>query len=119
MPEIAPEAFQDIAALTQLSYVITRLAELGKSGDGDEVDVNSAFICELKKSRLSDPDTRDRVIEEIIQSIKNKSSIMTGEPVKPKPRRISTQKRSATQKAAPPTKKKKGFFATIRSWFSK
>ena len=119
MPEKAPETCQDIAALTQLSYFITRLAELGKSGDGDDVDVNSAFICDLKKSRLSDPSIRDQVIEEIIQSIKSKSSIISGEPVKQKPRRINTTQRSPQPKTAPPLKKKKGIFATILSWFSR
>lgn len=119
MPEKAPETFRDIAALTQLSYMVTRQAGLGKSGDGDEVDLNAAFICNHKASRLSDAKTRDQVIEEVIRSIKEKSSIMTGEKVVHKPRRINNPVRSAAQKKAPPEKKKKGFFATIRSWFSR
>jgi len=122
MPESAPDQYRDIAGLTQLAYYITAASKIGTSGDGDLIDLSSLYIFQQSNLQISKKEIREKLIQEILQSLEKKSESMSGVSSTPQsqPEMGDAYENEISAKASSlaPKTNKKGLFTRIRSLFS-
>jgi len=122
MPESAPDQYTEIAGLTQLAYYIAAASKIGTSGDGNLIDLSSLYIFQQSNLQISKKQTREKLVQEILNSLEKKSESMTGLSSTPRsqPEVGDTDEHKTSAKAGSQTAKtnKNGLFAKIRSLFS-
>lgn len=77
-PQSSPEPFRKLAGLTQFAYCIVGLSGIGGNGDGLPMDIEDTWIFKQSGLELNEPNTRNAVIHEIIESIAKKSESIAG-----------------------------------------
>ncbi|MCK5682553.1 HDOD domain-containing protein, partial [bacterium] len=121
MPESAPDEYKEIAGLTQLAYCISGMSEIGNSGDGLLIDLPSTYISQQSNLQLSKERVQEKLVDEILESLKEKSESVTG--VSSESQAKATKEGEVKIKQNPiktttvTKQKKKGLFSTIKSWF--
>ena len=110
-PASAPDRYKEIAGLTQLAYCIAARSEIGSSGDGILMDLSSTYIFQQSGLQISNNETREKLIHEILESLHEKSESVTGVPSSVQSQRH--KKRDDENRSSD----KKGIFARIKSLF--
>lgn len=77
-PDDAPEEYRQIAGLTQLAYCISAMSGIGTSGDGSLMDLSSTYICQQPDLEISKENVREKILQEIVTSLEEKSESVTG-----------------------------------------
>lgn len=77
-PGDAEEEYREIAALTQLAYYIATTSGIGNNGDEFSFNVNETFLAQKSDSPFSEPEIRDRVVNDIQQTLQKKATAVTG-----------------------------------------
>jgi len=127
-PGEADPRYQEIAALTQLAYLIANQSGIGYSGSPCENDPSQAWIVAQGSGPLSNRATLDPLVAEIADTLKKKSALMAAvgssdEAVAPKeapPSAAGRQEKRPIEApaATPPARKeKKGFWARLLDVF--
>jgi hypothetical protein len=75
-PETAASQYTEIAALTQLAYFIANQSGIGMSGSAIENDTSKSWIVKEGSSPLAEEATREKVIEEIMSTLRKKSGVI-------------------------------------------
>lgn len=78
VPEEAPPPYKEIAGLTQLAHGIAALSGIGTSGDGSVMDLSAAYMCRQSHLPISKPEIREKIIQEILNALEEKSESVTG-----------------------------------------
>ncbi len=123
-PWAAPEEYRELAALTHFSYCIASFSKIGTTGDGVILDPDSAWLVDWAQSPLSKKGLRDKVVNEIIDNLNEKSESITGVPPVEKTSQTDSPKNSFKKKNRNSTKRKplpperKGLWDWIKSIFS-
>jgi len=117
-PELAPKQYQEIAGLTQLASRIASASQIGNSGDGPVQEIDTAWIIKSDASPISKAELRERIVEEILLMIHQKSDTITGVSVT----ETDEKKKPEHTKPNPQSIKKtkdgsKGFWKKILSLF--
>ncbi len=122
-PGSAPEEYQEIAGYTQFAYRIAALSQIGHSGDGISLGLESTWISEQAACPLSKKELQEDIVQEILISLGKKSESIAGvsssrknPPSEPKPD-IDKQRQLSTSNNAGGKSKKNGFFGWIKSIF--
>ncbi len=124
-PESAPEAYREIAGLTQFAYFIAGISEIGNSGDGILMDIRSVWICKQPGLKFNEAETQQFLVQEIMLTLEEKSESTTGVAPKRDCLWEHAEKNHAGKAARGnstfvnhrPRQEKKGFFARIFGFF--
>ncbi|MCP3944892.1 MAG: HDOD domain-containing protein [Desulfobacteraceae bacterium] len=122
MPELAPPEHVIIAGLTQFAYVIAGQSELGCNGDGIKMDLPSTYLGQLPKLKFSKPEVQEKLVQEILNSLKNKAESVISIPPKPQVQRRESKKTYAlpsTKTSNQNKKLKKGVLGWVKSLWNK
>jgi len=122
MPESAPAQYQEIAGLTQLAYSIASKSEIGSSGDGSIEEPTSTYICQQPNLQLHKKDTQEKLIQEILSLVQEKSESIAGKSSSKSSTKTANKKNHSNgidrEKISITKPEKKGIFARIKSLFS-
>lgn len=77
-PEAAEEQYREIAALTQFAYYIANTSGIGNNGDEFSFDLSDTYLAKQPDSPFSQPETRDKLVHDIQQTLQKKSTSVTG-----------------------------------------
>lgn len=119
-PEIAEQQFREIAALTQFAYFIATTSGIGNNGDEFSFDINETYLAGQSDSPLSDPETRDRLVHDIQQTLQQKATAVTGVTVQPRTLAEPSPADEFRERPMMVAKRKKpGFFQRLSDYFRK
>ena len=118
-PEKADKTFWEIAAVTQFAYFIANTSGIGNAMDFYAYDLEQTWLGRDLASPLADEAIRNRVVQDIYETLKKKFAAMSDEKkadtdkgsgnVSPKPGKSGTK--------PPPSKKKISWLARLLSLF--
>ncbi len=115
-PDEADEKFWEIAAVTQFAYFIANTSGIGNAGDLYAYDLAETTLGRDLGSPLSDEKSRDRVVNDIYQTLNKKYPSISGEQksslATKRPGRASS-KRTKSASAPPNSGKKTGWWARL------
>ena len=109
-PEAAEEQFREIAALTQFAYYIANTSGVGNNGDEFSYDLNDTYLARQQDSPFSQPETRDRLVHDIQQTLQKKATSFTGANLDDGEESAAGE--GFTIRHSPPSRKEKGSFFT-------
>lgn len=119
-PESAPREYRVIAGLTQMAYSIAALSGIGSSGENTLPDLCSLYICQQPNLSISKETVRGKLIEEILNSLAEKSESVTGVPAsKSNTVQISRKPPNHGSPAKKVSTQESGVFARIMSFFAR
>jgi len=84
LPEQAPPEYIIISGLTQFAYAVAELSGVGRSGDGVKTLISSTYFGQQSNLRISKPDVQEKLIKEILDSMKEKAETVVHVPKAPK-----------------------------------
>jgi HD-like signal output (HDOD) protein len=116
-PELAPPEYRLVAGLTQYAYGIAQLSETGSSGDGCNIVLSESFLGKKPNLKLSKPNIREKLIQEIFESIKGKTQAVTLSKAagKSPSRTANASNRSTARKRKTAAPEKKGVIRWVKS----
>jgi HD-like signal output (HDOD) protein len=80
-PQKAEKPYREIAAATQFAYYIANTSGVGNSGDLHCFDLQDTVLGGGAGSPLGDDETRNRIVQDIYRTIKNKFAAIHNEQV--------------------------------------
>ncbi|MCP3873780.1 MAG: HDOD domain-containing protein [Desulfobacteraceae bacterium] len=119
MPGKAPVKYRSIAALTQYAYCLAVQSGIGHSGDGSIKKLSATYVCKHPKLKAFKGDRQEKLAEEILTSLEEKSESVTGVSSKSKAKKSDGKDRRAISSAKNSISRKpdkKGFLVRIWSW---
>lgn len=84
-PAGAPEEFREIAALTQFAYYIANTSGIGNNGDEFSYNLHATYLVNATDSPFAHADTREKLVQDIQQTLQKKASAVTGVSVATSP----------------------------------
>jgi HD-like signal output (HDOD) protein len=119
-PQKAEKPYREIAAATQFAYYIANTSGVGNSGDMHCFDLHDTVLGRGADSPLGDDETRNRIVQDIYRTIKNKFAAIHDEQVKPEQKAQSAEIEKKRVDAAPgriKPRKKGGLLSRILHFF--
>ncbi|MGD8835422.1 MAG: HDOD domain-containing protein, partial [Desulfobacteraceae bacterium] len=119
-PQEAEKPYREIAAATQFAYYVANTSGVGNSGDMHSFNLQDTVLGGGADSPLGDDETRNRIVQEIYRTIKNKFSTIHSEQVKTGQKGHSAEPEEKPVDAAPRKtmpRKKSGLLSKILNFF--
>ena len=119
-PQNAEKPYREIASATQFAYYIANTSGVGNSGDMHCFDLQDTVLGRGADSPLGDEETRNRIVQDIYRTIKNKFAAIHDEQVKPDQKAQSAELEEKRVDIAPrriKPRKKDGLLSRILHFF--
>ena len=81
-PELAPPRHQEMAGVTQVAFCMANLSGMGFCGGHHEIDLSGAWLLHQKNSPLQDEETQKQLVEDILETLDQRTKIIFASSMK-------------------------------------